>query len=470
MKIHIISLGCPKNLVDSETIAGMLKNDGHEMTQYPAQSDFIVINTCSFIRKAAGESEKTIKAAAGYGKKTIVCGCLPQSEGEDIRNKFPWVYAFTGVGMHHLIPQIVNETGENARLIAGTTRSQGHAHLSGHAHSDGQAASGETAAPVYRTSSPDYIMSASTPREISTGRSYAYLKISDGCNNRCNYCLIPAIRGRHRSRPVADVVEEARRIAGKGVHEIIIVGQDTTAYGRDLNGGKGLLAPLIRKLSQIRDVGWIRLLYTHPGHFSDDIIDAMASSEKVCRYVDLPIQHTRDEILYRMGRRSLKSWESSPAQRGRPPARTSFKLIEKLRKKMPGIAIRTTVLVGFPGETERTFNSMLGDLKDVSFDWLGCFEYSKQKGTPAAGLPGQVPREEKHRRYAAVMSLQRGITASKNEARIGKTVRVLIDSAKYGHTEFQCPEIDGKFLIAGKIPGQFVSLKISGVRRCYDLY
>ena len=429
MKINLITLGCAKNLVDSETLAGMLLKEGLSFTDELENADAIILSTCAFVGSARKEAYGYIKKITRIKDKNqifIVAGCLPQLEGDTLLKKYPGIDAIFGPDGFRGIPRYLKnrkQTGNNK---------------------------------LFRIADkPHLICSSSDPRIITTG-SFAYLKIADGCDNRCSYCLIPSIRGKYRERPIEDIVKEAQYISGRGIREIILTAQDTTLYGMKLYH-KQKLDVLLRKLSKIKNIKWIRLLYTHPAHFTDNIINEIKDNDKVCKYVDIPVQHTHDDILKLMNR---------------PPAASIFSAIEKLRKNIDDIALRTTVMTGFPGEEEKHFKKMLGDIKEIGFDWLGCFVYQKEKGTPAYTLKNQVALKIKKERYDKIMLAQQRIVKKKNAARVGNIYDVIPDSIYSGHAEFQSPEDDGRiYFLNPKLIKSIepVKVKIELVNDVYDL-
>lgn len=426
LKINLISLGCYKNLVDSEVILGRLAGRGFIPTPSSKAADVIIINTCSFIKKARKESYQVIaRIISGKSpeQKLIVCGCLPQLEKRSLFEEYPQIDAFLGSADFSEIDQIIVSLWESGSRF-------------------------------FKVEEPIFLYDSSFPRFLSTPPSYAYLKIAEGCSNNCSYCLIPHLRGKFRSRISQDVLREARDLVHLGVKELILIAQDTSLYGYDLKG-KSLLSSLLASLEEIEDLLWIRLLYAHPSHFPSSLLNYVSTSEKVCPYIDLPLQHTHSEILRLMGRPQFEETE---------------RLIEKLREKISGITLRTTLMVGFPGEKIKHFQKMLKDVERLKFDWLGAFIYSREKGTPAFSFSGQLSLREKRRRYRELMSLQRGITNQINQARIGKVYPVLVDKEREGHCQFQAPEIDGKiFLLRDGTPGNLERFIIKKVEKNYDL-
>ena len=449
MKINLISLGCAKNLVDSEVIAGILSKDGHRFTNDLSNADAIILNTCAFIGPARSEGKHYINRISNILKKRrakyhtnkkplfILSGCLPQLEKDRILNEYPEIDAVVGSSDFTKIPGIIKD-----KILLPQRRDQN------------DKVGRRQQSQISSITRPEFIYDSSYPRLVSTGNSYAYVKIAEGCDNGCNYCLIPELRGSYRERKIDDIVSEARRITDTGIKELILISQDTTYYGTQ-QYGKKMLDQLIRKLAGISSLKWLRILYTHPGHFTDKLINTIAEVNKVCKYIDIPIQHTDDDILKRMGR---------------PKGRVIFDTLDKLRKRINNLALRTTVMVGFPGETEKHFNKLLRDIKTLEFDSLGCFMFSMQKGTNVYRTNGNVLKEIKKHRFHKIMATQQKIVLKKNKQHIGKIYDVLIDSYNYGHTEFQSPEVDGKvFFKSSLVPGVFVKTKILGSNGIYDL-
>ena len=416
-------MGCPKNLIDSETVAGILTKNGYTLCGDPKTADIIIINTCAFIDSARKEAYNTINQISknkSKNQKLIVCGCLPQYEKTELLQKFPKIDDILGSSDFTKIVDVLAAAEK----------------------------------PVIKISTPKFII-ADEPKLFSTPKSYAYIKIADGCDNRCSYCIIPQLRGNFRSRKMEHILTDVENAVKSGRKEVILTAQDTTMYGIDIYGRKLMLASLLKKIAKIDGLRWIRLLYTHPAHFTDELISEIAGNGKVCKYVDIPIQHTDDFILRQMGR---------------PPSKTIFSTIEKLRKKVPDISLRTTVMVGFPGETEKNFTKLLNDIRMLQFDWLGGFIYSEQKGTAACKMNNLVPLKVRKQRLNEIMAAQQKITFLKNKNRVGKTFEVLTDGKKYGHSEFQSPEIDGKFVFSSEQEtGALTKMKILKIKNVYDL-
>ncbi len=430
-KVNIITFGCPKNLVDSEVIAGTLFKKNCNFVNSFRLADLIIINTCAFIESAQKESEEKIAQICKLKKskqKLIVCGCLPQLKKKKLLEKFPEIDGVFGSGDFPKISKIIKKL-ENTEPQK-----------------------------FYSVGSPSFIYSSSDMRAVSTFCSgYAYLKIADGCNNRCHYCLIPKLRGNFRSRKIEDITREAKILVSSGIKELILIAQDTTMYGIDIYG-KQMLNILLEKLAMIDGLHWIRLMYTHPAHFNQTIIEAIQGIDKVCKYIDIPIQHTCNEILKKMGR---------------PDRKTIFKTIEELRKKIPDVTLRTSVMVGFPGETEEIFEKLLDDIKKLEFDWLGCFEYSRQKGTKIYHLKDTIKKNVKKSRKNKLLGFQQKITYNKNKIKLGKIYKILTEDSKYGHSEFQAPEIDGNIILNnthknGICAGKMILVKLEKIVGIYD--
>jgi len=426
--VNLISFGCPKNLVDSETLLGLLATDGYRFTADYRKADIIIINTCGFLKTAREEAYTAIKRAAAAksaGQKLVVCGCLPQLEKGRILTKFPKIDALLGSSDFPLIIKVLSQL-------------------------EGSGCAGRK---LTHISTPGFLIS-NEPKIFSTPKSYAYIKIADGCDNRCAYCLIPSLRGPYRSRQIQHIYNDVLAAAASGRKEVILIAQDTTLYGIDIYG-KPAPAKLLNKLCTIPELKWIRLLYTHPAHFSDELINTIAGSPKIAKYIDVPIQHTSDIVLKNMGR---------------PASKTIFETIENLRKKIPGIALRTTVMTGYPGETDRHFEQLLNDIRQLQFDWLGAFTYSPEKGTKAYLTKGRIPERVQKQRLAKLMKLQQKITFDKNRVLVGKRLEVLVDNPKFGHLETQAPEIDGKVIFTKpQKEGALIKAKITGVKGAYDL-
>jgi len=472
MKIGLISLGCPKNLVDSEVMLGLARDAGHELTNDAAGADVLVVNTCAFIDSAKQESVDTILEMARHKKdgacrRLIVTGCLAERYRGELRTQIPEIDAVLGTGE---VPDIV-------RAIDGTTRA-GAAPLTFYrAPTTKQVAPGPLhAAPSARhrapsqpqtapSTRPSYIYDAETPRILATPAHYAYVKVAEGCDYKCAFCIIPTLRGHYRSRPADSIVREARALAARGVKELLLISQDTTFYGIDLHQ-RGALGRLLRELNAVEGLEWIRLLYLYPTTLDDDTLAAMAEGEKVCKYIDLPLQHASNQVLKRMKR---------------PGSRQKYdRLLAHIRTRVPGVALRTTFIVGFPGETDTDVEELCRFVSDHAFDHVGVFTYSHEEGTSAHSLDDDVPAKVKASRRNRVMGLQKRLTQQRQRARVGERARVLVDGPASDHElvlkarlASQAPEIDASVYLTECDPsryraGDFAEVEIVGAWE-YDL-
>ena len=433
-KIAVVSLGCPKNQVDAEQMLYLLQQDGFEITSVEAEADAIIVNTCGFIEEAKSEAIENILEAAQYKKDgnckaVIVTGCLAERYRDDVTEEIPEADVVVGIGANKDIAKIVRD--------AINKKCENHY--------------GEK-----------WELDLNCKRILGGYPFSAYLKIADGCNNCCTYCAIPMIRGKMRSRKIEDVVAEARELALNGVKELIVVAQDTTAYGTDLYG-ESKLPELLCELSKIEEIKWIRTLYTYPEKITDELIDTVAETEKLVKYFDIPLQHVNGEVLKRMNRRGNKE--------------TIKELIDKIRTKIPEVTLRTTFITGFPGESEEQFTELHEFVKEARFDRLGCFAYSAEEDTPAANFEDQIDGQTKQDRMELIMADQMTIAAEKNEEKIGKVVTVLIEGydnyirCYFGRSEADAPEIDGKVFFLSNEPlkiGDFVKVQINDCME-YDL-
>ena len=434
-KVAMVSLGCSKNLVDAEEMLGLIENKGFETVENEEDADVIIVNTCAFIDAAKQESIDCILEMAEYKKKDkhkalVVTGCMAQRFKEEILSELPEVDAVVGT----------NDFAEIAEILEGL---------------------GSREDKVFCSDMP--CASAPLPRSVTTPYYTAFLKIAEGCDNRCTYCVIPYIRGEYRSRREEDIIKEAELLAAKGVKELIVIAQDTTRYGLDLYGEQRL-PELLKKLAKIDGIKWIRLHYCYPELVTEELIDTIAEEEKICNYMDIPIQHCNDEVLRRMGRRTNKAQITG--------------LIEKLRKKIPGVVIRTSLIAGFPGETAEQAEELVEFVSSMNFDRLGVFTYSREDGTPAAKLDGQIDEEEKLRRQESVMIEQAAVSEELNNKKIGTVLEVLTEGYDaiikmyYGRSYGDSAEVDGKvfFKSAEKAEeGEFVNVLIEDAME-YDLY
>ena len=434
VRVGLLSLGCPKNLVDGEVMLGQLQRRGHSLVADPAQADVIVVNTCAFIDRAKQESVDAILEMAqqkqkGTARRLVVTGCLAQRYDQELRREIPEIDATLG-------------TGQVAEIVAAV---------------EGQDTQTDAA-----VRSPTWIYDHTAPRVLSTPPWLAYVKISEGCDYTCSFCIIPTLRGRHRSRPLDDVVSEAEALAARGARELVLVAQDSTRWGLDLGLRDGL-AVLLRRLGRVDGVRWIRVMYAYPATVSDAILDAIASEEKVVKYVDMPLQHASDAVLRRMKR---------PTGRG-----NLLGMVERVRERVPGVAFRTSFIVGFPGETDQEFEELVGFVRDAGFDNVGVFTYSDEEGTASFDLGGRVPAEVKERRRRRVLAVQQGISARRNQGRVGEQVEVLMEGTHpesdlllRGRLATQAPDIDGCVIVndGAAAPGTFVTCEITEAHP-YDL-
>ena len=455
MKVGMISLGCPKNLVDSEVMLGLAQQGGHELTQDASSADVLIVNTCAFIDSAKQESIDTILEMArhktdGSCKRLIVTGCMAERYRDELKKEIPEIDAVLGTGQ---VPEIVG-------AITGVP-SNGASPLT---FFKSGVLSGQSPTPSPQ-SLPTYIYDADTPRLMATPKHYAYVKIAEGCDYKCAFCIIPTLRGAYRSRPGDSIVREARALAARGVKELLLISQDTTFYGIDRNE-RGALARLLRELNAVDGLEWIRLLYLYPTTIDDDTLAAMAECDKVCNYIDLPLQHASNAVLKRMKR---------------PGTRQTYdRLLTRIRERVPGVALRTTFIVGFPGETKADADQLCAFIGDHAFDHVGVFTYSHEDGTSAYQLDDDVPTRSKTARRSRVMSLQKRLVQGRQKARIGERARVIVDGPSSDHDlvlkarlSTQAPDIDAVVYLSECDPslyrgGDFVDVEIVGAEG-YDL-
>lgn len=459
MKIGFLSLGCPKNLVDGEVMLGMAQQAGHELTNDASSADVLVVNTCAFIDSAKQESIDAILEMAqlkesGKCSRLIVTGCLGERYRDELKREIPEIDAVLGTGE---VDQILGAIGA---MGAAVPSASGALPLTFHSK-----APAVRSAPIVAPELPTYLYDADTPRLLTTPKHFAYVKVAEGCDYTCAFCIIPTLRGKFRSRDAASIVREARSLAERGVKELLLISQDTTFYGID-KGERGALARLLRELNAVDGLEWIRLLYLYPTTITDDVLKAMAECEKVCRYIDLPLQHASAGVLKRMRR---------PGDR-----RTYDKLLARIRGTVPDVTLRTTLIVGFPGETDAEFAELEGFVADTGFDHVGVFTYSHEEGTRAFAMADDVPAAVKRRRRNALMARQKKIVAAAQKARIGREVAVLVDgpSAEHelvlqGRLMGQAPEIDPVIFLTDCDPavvgaGDLIQARIVGARG-YDL-
>ena len=429
MKAGFISLGCSKNLIDTEVMLGILQENNFELTNEPAEADVLIVNTCAFIQSAKEESINTILTMAGYkdikqGKcqALIVAGCLGQRYKQELLDELPEADAIVGTGAWHRIMEAVEEALKGNRIVI-----------------DGE---------------NNTIYDAACPRIPTTPAHTAYIKIAEGCNNRCAFCAIPLIRGKYRSRKIEDICTEARNLAAKGVKEIVLIAQDTTNYGHDIYG-KPSLVELLKEIVKVDGIKWIRTLYSYPRFFSDELIELIASEEKLVKYVDIPLQHANNTILRNMHRPDTKEQIEA--------------LLKKLRERIPGVVVRSTFIVGFPGETDEQFEELYHFFEEQRFDHAGIFTYSQEEDTAAASMPDQIPQEVMEERYHQLKALQSKISQEINESLEGKELEVIIeghteDGLPYGRSYRQADDVDDQVYIEGveeEIPeGTIVKVRI----------
>ena len=476
VKVGMISLGCAKNLVDAELMLGSVLQRGMEITSHADDADVLVVNTCAFIDSAKEESIEAILEAhqqRGLNKrpdqKLIVSGCMSQRFARELRNELPEVDAFIGLDQ-------VNQLGAIVEKVLGkrpTLNAQ---------HSTLKAGVGRWALDVrrwtfllqtatsvlrLRTRGPRYIPDYDTPRFRLTPTHFAYVKIAEGCNHPCSFCVIPQMRGKHRSRKPDSVLAEIRALVREGVREINLISQDTTYYGMDLWQTKAgprqpvdstrgpTLAALLREIQKIEGEFWVRLLYTHPAHWSDELIETIAESDKVARYIDIPLQHIDESMLSRMRRETSRAHIEH--------------LIDRLRAGIPGVALRTTFIVGFPGESDAEFETLIDFIRRTRFERLGIFKYSQEQGSRAAKMPGQIPAKIKNARYRQAMSVQQSIAHDIARERIGRELKLLVDQPHIARSEGDAPDIDARVVLSKPAPvGEFIWRTITGSRG-YDL-
>lgn len=450
MNVGFISLGCSKNLIDTEVAIGLFKDNNYKIVNNPEEADILVINTCGFIESAKEEAINTILEMAEYKKRRckylIVMGCLVQRYYDDLIKALPEVDLFIKIDEYNQLwnkieDLIKRDIVEKSKVKTSTKISE-----------------------IKPLPMPTY--NEFMERVVTTGKNYAYLKIGEGCSNKCTYCAIPYIRGPFVSRKMEDILDEAEMLAKKGIKELIVIAQDTTKYGVDIYG-ESKLAELLEKLSKIKGIEWIRFLYSYPEGITDKLIEIVANNDKIAKYFDIPIQHISDPILKKMNRKTSKE--------------NIIKILEKIRNKIPNVTLRTSLIVGFPGETKENFEELLEFVKDTKFDKLGTFMYSKEEGTPAAKLPNQIHGNTKKARYNKIMEAQQEISKQILEEKIGKTYKILVEDISFdkkyliGRTMQDVPEEDGlvyikkdKNLNENKVLNNFVNCKIIDVSN-YDL-
>ena len=447
MKVGFVSLGCSKNLVDTEIVIGHFKNNNYEIVNNPEKADIIVINTCGFIENAKEEAINTILEMSEYKKKKckylIVIGCLVQRYYDELLKSLPEVDLFIKIDEYDKLWKKVENLINNNKVEKSVTKPM------------------KKVSEIKQLKLPDF--NEFYNRVVTTGKNYAYLKIGEGCSNMCTYCAIPYIRGKFASRKMEEIIEEAKMLAQKGIKEIIVIAQDTTKYGTDIYG-ESKLAKLLENLAEIPEIRWIRFLYSYPEGITEELIQVVKNNEKICKYFDIPIQHISNKILKTMNRKTNKGQIQ--------------KLIEKIRTEIPDVVLRTSLIVGFPGETKEDFIELQEFVKETKFDKLGTFMYSKEDGTPAARLPDQIHGNTKKSRYNKIMAIQQKISNEKLKSKIGQDIEILIENItpdeKYliGRTKQDVPEEDGIIYIKNnhleKKVNTFTNAKIIDVKD-YDL-
>lgn len=430
MKIALLNHGCAKNLVDSELMLGLLAQKGFEVTLDENEADIVVVNTCSFIHDAEQESVQSILQVAQSGKKVVVAGCLPQKYKGDLKKAIPEISGIVGTSDIKEIVDVVEQVAGNNNYVSKVSEK------------------------------PDYIYPENIERQQITVGASSYIKIADGCNYHCGYCIIPNLRGEYHSRTMESIVKEAEQLVKKGVTEIVLIAQDTTSYGIDLYG-KQKLPELLEKLNEIEGLGWIRIMYAYPSQMSDELIETIAKLDKAVKYVDLPLQHCNAEVLKAMRR----------------PVMDYRKLIGKIRAKIPNVAIRTAFIVGYPGETDEQFNELYDFVKEMRFEKMGVFEYSREKNTVSYSMSDQVPAKIKKQRRNKLMKLQQKISKEINESYIGKTIPCIVegytdDGVVLMRSQHDAPEIDGMVYASSTeqvVPGDIENVLIERVDE-YDLF
>src|SRR5579862_7255230 len=467
-KVGFVSLGCPKNLVDSEVMMGLLTRAGAELSARAEDADVIVVNTCSFIESAQEESVNAILEMAehkisGRAKKLVDAGCLVERFREEIRKRIPEVDAVVGTG------ELQNILAATGIARADEAQQSPFVVLNSRAEGEARTAQGRFSRELWDgaiSDLPNYLYDEETPRVLATAKHKAYIKIAEGCDHPCTFCIIPQLRGKFRSRRFESVIAEAERLARCGVREITLIGQDTTCYGEDLGLRNGL-ATLLERLAQIEDLRWVRFLYAYPNKITGRLLETIAASEKICSYMDVPLQHASAAVLKRMKRGG--------------GAGVFLRSIEKMRRIIPGLTLRTTFIVGFPGESERDFEELCDFVRQAEFDWMGAFGYSDEEGSAAFHLDGKLSATEIERRRKHLMAIQRQISKRKKKALVGREFDLLLEGPSSetdllleGRTAMHAPEIDGKVLINDISereqvrPGEFYRCQITQAQD-YDL-
>jgi ribosomal protein S12 methylthiotransferase len=452
-RLAFVTLGCPKNQVDSEAMLGLLARDGFRATGDVGEADLVVVNTCAFLSSAVDESRKTIKAIArlkktGHLRGLVVAGCWAQRDGAAIAQEIPGVDAVLGTGSVEKIVELSRSVLERADARAAAPPPRRGTPRQG---------------PLDEVHAPGGALVA-LPRALSTPRHLAYLKISEGCDHRCTFCIIPVLRGDQQSRPVDSLVAEARLLAANGVKELVLIGQDTTAYGIDLPApGRPRLSTLLKALTEIDGIEWIRVMYTYPREWDEELMDTLGGHPKLCKYVDMPLQHIHDVMLKKMARASNR-------------AKTE-KLLAEIRRRIPGVSLRTSFIVGFPGETKEHFDSLMSFVRDTEFDKVVVFSYEPEREAPSSGFTGQVAQRIKDSRRERLLTLQQEISARRLARRVGRVETVLVDGPAddggrwFARTQGEAYEVDGGVYVEGTglAPGAFAQARITGAS-AYDLW
>lgn len=432
MKIALISHGCAKNLVDSELMLGMLSDKGYEITLDETEAQIVIVNTCSFIHDAEKESVQSILKMVNEGKKVVVTGCLPQKHKNDLKEAIPEIVAMIGTSNINEIVSVVDEVAKSSQNEYISKISE----------------------------KPEYIYPENVERQQITMGASSYIKIADGCNYHCGYCIIPQLRGVYHSRTIENIIQEAEQLVKKGVTEIVLIAQDTTSYGIDIYG-KQALPELLEKLNAIEGLGWIRIMYAYPSQMTDELIDTIAKLDKVVKYIDIPLQHSHPEVLRAM-RRPDFDYEV---------------MINKIRARIPDVAIRTAFIVGYPGETDEQFEHLYNFVKKMKFEKMGVFEYSREKNTVSYSMKNQVPAKIKRERYKKLMELQQGISYDIEQSYIGKILECIVESYTDDgviilRSQHDAPEIDGVVYVKSDkpvVPGDIEKVKITKADE-YDLF
>jgi ribosomal protein S12 methylthiotransferase len=468
LRVGLVSLGCAKNLVDSEMMLGRLADD-HELVASADDADVVVVNTCAFVEDAKQESidailEMTARKGAGKLRHVVVTGCLAQRYADELAREMPEVDAFVGTTAEREIAPILRELAAEAPPVSEPAPAPAASRSLPMAAGKSSPRAGGGLPPVgprVRVDDPSLPYGAETARLRLTPRHYAYLRVAEGCNHKCTFCAIPSFRGRFRSKPREAILTEARELAQDGARELLLIAEDTNQWGQDLGPGDSL-ASLLADLNEVDGVAWLRILYAYPAYFTDELIDAIARLDKVTKYVDMPLQHIADPVLKAMRR---------------PPRKRTEALLHSLRERIPGLVLRTTFIAGFPGETEQDHQELLSFVRDFGFDRMGAFAYSEEDGTPAADMSVMVPVAERERRRRELMAAQQEVAFRRNQARVGQELAAIVDEVEapgraIGRTQGDAPEIDGSIRIYARgrafQPGEILRVRVTAAKG-YDL-